>query len=305
MIYTVTFNPSIDYMIEVDEFSKGKVNRTKKEYVIPGGKGVNVSMVLSNLGHNNTAFGFVAGFTGDEIVRSLEDRGICCDFIKVNNGISRINVKLRSKEETEINGQGPNIDALAIAELYKKLDMLQRGDILVLAGSIPSVMPSTIYMEIMEHLDNKGILFVVDATKDLLQNVLKYHPFLIKPNNYELGELFQVEIKTKEEAIEYANKLRELGARNVLVSMAKEGAVLVCEDGTSYKCRAPEGKVVNSVGAGDSMVAGFLAGYLETSNYKSALIKGLCTGSASAFSKDLATKEQVEALMEKKEALFE
>lgn len=293
MIYTLTFNPSLDYILTVPEFTLGVVNRTTEEIIYPGGKGINVSMVLKNLGYENTALGFFAGFTGEKLKKLLEEKGIETDFISVKNGMTRINVKIRSEQETEINGQGPAISKEDIGKLYTKLDALKDGDILVMAGSIPDVMPETMYMDIMKHLQEKQLKIVVDATKDLLVNVLQYHPFLIKPNNHELGEIFHVEIREKPDVISYAKKLQEQGARNVLVSMAGEGAVLVAEDGTVYQSEAPKGKVVNSVGAGDSMVAGFLAGFLEYGTYEKAFQMGLYTGSASAFSKELATKNEV------------
>ena len=299
MIYTVTFNPSLDYIVTVEKFTCGIVNRTRDEIIFPGGKGINVSMVLKNLGHENTALGFLAGFTGNEIQRLLEEKGIETDFITVENGLSRINVKLRSEQESEINGQGPAISSRDIGKLYERLDALEDGDILVLAGSIPDVMPGSIYMDIMKHLQNKNLKIVVDATKDLLVNVLRYHPFLIKPNNHELGEIFGVTLKDKDEVITYAKKMQEKGARNVLVSMAGEGAVLVAEDGSVFKAEAPKGRVVNSVGAGDSMVAGFLAGFLETGTYEEAFQMGLCAGSASAFSENLATRQEVQDLLAK------
>ena len=297
MIYTVTFNPSLDYVVDVAEFEVGKVNRTSKETIYPGGKGINVSMVLKHLGYENTAFGFLAGFTGNHIEDLLKSEGITTDFIQVENGCSRINVKLRSTLETEINGQGPEILPEDIKKLYQKLDELKEEDILVLAGSIPDVMPGSMYMDIMDYLQDKHLKIVVDATKDLLLNVLKYHPFLIKPNNHELAEMLQVEIKNKKDVIKYASKLQEMGARNVLISMAGDGAVLITEDGNVFESEAPAGKVKNSVGAGDSMVAGFLAGYLNTGNYSHAFKMGVCTGSASAFSDTLATKEEVEELL--------
>ena len=278
MIYTVTFNPSIDYIVSVDDLKLGLVNRTSEELLFPGGKGINVSMVLSNLGFENTALGFLAGFTGEAIESMLKSNRVNADFIQVAEGITRINVKIRAQQESEINGMGPAIKKENIDELYKKLDQLQDGDILVLAGSIPSVMPETMYSDIMEYLQNKDVKIVVDATKDLLLNVLKYKPFFVKPNNHELGEIYGVELKTREDVVPYA------------------GAVLVAEDGQVYKSPCPKGKVKNSVGAGDSMVAGFIAGYLETGDYKEALRKGLLTGSASAFSDNLATKEEVEEL---------
>lgn len=293
MIYTLTFNPSLDYILTVPEFTSGVVNRTTEEIIYPGGKGINVSMVLKNLGFENTALGYFAGFTGEKLKKLLEEKGIETDFISVKSGMTRINVKIRSEQETEINGQGPAISKEDIGKLYTKLDALEDGDILVMAGSIPDVMPGTMYMDIMKYLQKKQLKIVVDATKDLLTNVLQYHPFLIKPNNHELREIFHVEIKEKSDVIIYAKKLQEQGAKNVLVSMAGEGAVLVAEDGTVYQSEAPKGKVINSVGAGDSMVAGFLAGYLEYGTYEKAFQMGLYTGSASAFSKELATKNDV------------
>lgn len=298
MIYTVTFNPSLDYIVAVENFACGTINRTVDEKIFPGGKGINVSMVLKNLGFENTALGFLAGFTGDRIEQLLEEKGVAADFIPVA-GMSRINVKLRSNEETEINGRGPAIADCDIKKLYEKLDVLKTDDVLVLAGSIPSTMPPTIYMDIMQHLQGRGVRIVVDATKDLLKNVLAYQPFLIKPNNHELGELFGAEIVDKTDVICHARKLQEQGARNVLVSMAGDGAVLLAEDGSVYQAEAPKGVVKNSVGAGDSMVAGFLAGYLEYGNYEDAFKMGLCAGSASAFSEELATKDDVLELQKK------
>lgn len=297
MIYTVTFNPSLDYIVDLTEFVEGKVNRTEKEIIFPGGKGINVSIVLKNLGFDNIALGFSAGFTGQEIIRLLDEKGVKSDFIKVENGLSRINVKVRAQKESEINGQGPEISEENIQELYAKLDKLTDGDVLIISGSIPSTMPESMYMDIMKYLEGKNLKIAVDATKDLLMNVLPYGPFVIKPNNHELGEIFGVELTDKDETIRYARKLQEMGAKNVLVSMAGEGAVLVAEDGKEYKKEAPKGKLVNSVGAGDSMVAGFIAGYLSTGDYKDAFDMGVCTGSASAFSEELATRAEVEKLL--------
>ncbi len=297
MIYTVTFNPSLDYIVNVPGFTCGRVNRTREEKIFPGGKGINVSMVLKNLGYENTALGFYAGFTGNELQRLVEEKGICADFIPVAEGMSRINVKIRGDEESEINGQGPAILDDDIEKLYEKLERLRDGDILVMAGSIPDVMPQTIYMDIMKYLADRNLKIVVDATKDLLVNVLQYHPFLIKPNNHELGEIFGVTLKERSEVIPYAKKLQKMGAKNVLISMAGDGAVLIAEDGNIYESEAPKGKVVNSVGAGDSMVAGFLAGYLQSGSYQDAFHMGVCTGSASAFSEELATKAEVEQLL--------
>ena len=311
----MTLNPSLDYVVSVDNFSYGKVNRTKEEQILPGGKGINVSMVLANLGVESTALGFVAGFTGEKLQAFLEEKRISTDFVHVNNGMTRINVKLRSDEngfyegtvlpkegvqieETELNGLGPTVEEIEQMALYRKLNKLENGDILVLAGSVPKGVPDTIYMDIMEYLQNKGIRMVVDATGDLLKNVMKFSPFLIKPNHHELGELFGKTLHSKDEIIACAKDLQQKGARNVLVSMAKEGAILVAEDENVYESDAPKGNVINSVGAGDSMVAGFLAGYLESKDYATALKLGICTGSASAFSKFLATKEEVEALLQ-------
>lgn len=298
MIYTLTFNPSLDYIVTVNDFTCGAVNRTAEELIYPGGKGINVSIVLKNLGYESTAIGFLAGFTGEKLENLVEDQGIRADFIPVKEGMTRINVKIRSGQETEINGQGPQIRPAEIKKLCASLDELEDGDTLVMAGSIPDALPQTMYMDIMRHLEGKDLKIVVDATKNLLVNVLEYHPFLIKPNNHELGEIFQTKLETRAEVIPYAKKLQERGARNVLVSMAGKGAVLAAEDGTILEADAPKGKVVNSVGAGDSMVAGFLAGYLEYGNYEMAFRMGLCTGSASAFSEKLAAKEEVLLLLD-------
>jgi len=298
MIYTVTFNPSLDYIVTVDHFTLGQVNRTKHEIMFPGGKGINVSIVLKNLGMDSTILGFTAGFTGTEIQKRLTALGCKEELIAISNGYSRINLKLRSDEESEINGMGPIIDEEAIQKLYEKLDLLAEGDILVLAGSIPSSMPDTIYSDIMKQLSGRGVLIAVDATKDLLVNVLSYHPFVIKPNNHELGEIFKTKLTEKADVITYAKKLQEMGTQNVLVSMAGDGAVLVTENGEVYTSPAPKGKVVNSVGAGDSMVAGFLYGYLTSKDYKTAFKTGISAGSASAFSNELATREEVDAILQ-------
>ena len=299
MIYTVTSNPSLDYIVSVNDFQLGLTNRTDSELILPGGKGINVSTILMNLGIDSTAFGFAAGFTGEEIIREVEAMGIRSDFIKIDSGISRINLKLKNIDGTEINGSGPEISEEKIEELLRKLDILGEGDILVLAGSIPASMPADMYSTIMERLQHKNVTFIVDATKDLLINVLKYKPFLIKPNNHELGELFDVKLTTREEVIPYGKKLQKQGARNVLISMAGEGAVLVAEDGSVYEAPAPKGTLVNAVGAGDSMVAGFTAGWIEKKDYRHAFYMGVSAGSASAFSEYLATKEEIMDLYEK------
>ena len=293
MIYTVTFNPSLDYIVSVDDFQLGRTNRTTKEQMLAGGKGINVSTVLSNLGIDNVALGFVAGFTGRELERKAKAQGLHCAFITLPEGCTRINVKLKDFDGTEINGMGPVIDEEAIKQLMNQFEQLQAGDMVVLAGSIPSSMSDSIYQDIMAELAPRGIQFVVDATKKLLLNVLEYHPFLIKPNNHELGEIFGVKLETREDVVPYAKKLQEMGARNVLVSMAGEGAVLVTEDGQMFSRPAPKGVLVNAVGAGDSMVAGFLAGYEKENDYQHAFKMAVAAGSASAFSEQLATKEEI------------
>lgn len=299
MIYTVTFNPAIDYVVELVSFNIGEINRTTREYMNLGGKGVNVSRVLTNLEVPNVALGFVAGFTGDALRNGLERMGVKTDFISLEEGNTRINVNIKGVEETDLNARGPEIPNSAIDELFKKLDNLQSGDTLVLAGSIPTSLPNDMYERIMERLYGKGIRFVVDATRDLLVKSLKYEPFLIKPNNHELGEIFGLELTTDNEIIYYARELKKQGAKNVLISMAGDGAILVDENDVAHKIGTPKGKVKNSVGAGDSMVAGFCAGYLEKGDYKYALRMGTAAGSASAFSESLATKQEVIDLLNK------
>lgn len=299
MIYTVTFNPAIDYVVELVSFNIGEVNRTTREYMNLGGKGVNVSRVLTNLEIPNTALGFVAGFTGEALRTGLGEMGVKTDFIKLKEGNTRINVNIKGISETDINARGPEISDEAIEELFNKLDNLKDSDILVLAGSIPASLPSDMYERIMSRLYGKGIRFVVDATKDLLMKSLKYEPFLIKPNNHELGEIFGLQLKNDDEIIYYARELKKKGAKNVLISMAGDGAVLVDENNIAHRIGTPKGKVVNSVGAGDSMVAGFLAGYLENGDYQHALKMGTASGSASAFSEGLATKQEVMDLLNK------
>lgn len=296
MIYTVTFNPSLDYIVDVDNFTLGVTNRTTAEKILAGGKGINVSHVLRNFGVESTAFGFLAGFVGDEIKRRVEKEGIVADFILLPEGTSRINIKIKNIDGTEINAQGPDIPKEEVAKLREKLQSLNEEDMLVLAGSIPASLPGTIYQEIMEELEKKNIRIVVDATKALLLPVLKYHPFLVKPNHQELGDVFGVRLSTRQEVIPYAVKLKEMGAENVLVSIGAFGAVLVDETGKIHEGPAPVGKVVNAVGAGDSMVAGFLAGYLQSGDYSQAFQLGIASGSASAFSELLATKEEILSL---------
>ena len=296
MIYTVTFNPTLDYIVTVDGFEPGKTNRTTSELMLPGGKGINVSTVLCNLGIPNTAIYFSAGFTGDEITRRVHEMGIHADAIRLSEGISRINLKLRSIDGTEINGMGPVIPPDKQQELMEKLDQIGRGDMLILAGSIPASMPDTLYSDILSRLEGRGIDVIVDAEKDLLVNVLRYRPFLIKPNEHELGGIFGEDLPDRESVVPYAKKLQQMGARHVLVSMAGKGAVLAAEDGRVFMHDAPKGKLINAVGAGDSMVAGFVAGWQERQDPEYAFRMGMCAGSASAFSEYLATKDVVTAV---------
>ena len=293
MIYTVTFNPALDYILELDKLEIGKIQKSKTELILPGGKGINVSTVLTNLEVDNIALGYKAGFVGAEIERLLKNMNVKTDFIDLEEGNSRINVKISGEEETAINTNGPKISENKILELLEKLKTLNENDYLVLSGSIPSSIKDDIYEKICSIVKKQNVKIVVDATKNLLVQALKYNPFLIKPNNEELGEIFGVEIHTKEDAYIYGKKLKEKGARNVLVSMGKMGAALIDEENKEYFLKSPEGKRVNTVGSGDSMVAGFIAGYLKYKNYNDALKMGVSAGSASALSKYLATKEEV------------
>lgn len=297
MVYTVTFNPAIDYVVRTEEMEVGKVNRSASEEIYFGGKGINVSMVLSELGIKSKALGFIAGFTGEAIKKGVEEKGIETDFVTLQKGFSRINVKIKSGSETELNGQGPVIDEAALNELFKKLDKTEDSDTVVLAGSIPNTLPSDIYERILERLSDKKIKAVVDATGDLLMNVLKYRPFLIKPNNHELSEIFRFPVSTHKEIADCAAKLKEMGARNVLVSMAGDGAFLLDENGKTHTCGVCMGKVRNSVGAGDSMVAGFIAGSRQ-GDYEYALKLGTAAGGATAFSDGLAEKDEIYKLLE-------
>ena len=297
MIYTVTFNPALDYVISVDHFTPGKINRTVSENMICGGKGIHRDHIVQYLGYESTALGFVAGFTGAEIEKRAKELGFASDFIHVKKGMSRINVKMKSDEETEINGMGPDIQQEDVDALFEKLDGLKEGDVLVLSGSIPSMISHHIYEEIMKRLEDRGVRMVVDAEKDLLLDVLPLKPFLIKPNNHELGQMFGRKLKTEDEIIECAKELQDRGAVNVLVSMAGDGALLVAEDGHVYKEGVCRGTVKNSVGAGDSMVAGFLAGYLEKGDYEYALKLGTASGGATAFSYGIGTKELIMELL--------
>lgn len=294
MIYTVTFNPAIDYVVYMDTLELGEINRTKNEKVYFGGKGLTVSMVLNNLGIDNISLGFIAGFTGEYLEQSVNALGLKTDFIKLKDGITRINLKVKADLETDINAQGAKISDIDIESLFKKLDNLQQGDIIILAGSIPNTLPNDIYEQIMKRLQGKNIKFIIDATKDLLINALKYKPFLIKPNHQELGDIFNVKINTYNDVVRYAKELQEYGAVNVLVSRGKDGAVLVTENGKVYSVGNIDGKPKNTTGAGDSMVAGFIAGYILTKDYEYALKLGSACGNATALSDGLATKDLVE-----------
>lgn len=298
MVYTVTLNPSIDYVVQVDAFEAGKLNRVSRELFQVGGKGINVSVVLSRLGVSTTALGFVAGFTGNEIERVLLQEGVVTNFVRLETGISRINVKLKSEVETEINGHGPVVEATALEDLKRKLAILKKEDFLVLAGSVPAQMSKNLYAQILECCRGCGAHFVVDAEGELLTNILQYHPFLVKPNHLELGAIFNTVLHSVEQVRACALQLQERGARNVLVSMGAAGAVLLDETGVFHKIAAPQGIVKNSVGAGDSMVAGFLAGWLNARDYRYAVRMGTAAGSATAFSDELAYQEEVLALLE-------
>lgn len=297
MIFTVTFNPSLDYIVRVDEMRLGTINRTNYEQLLPGGKGINVSIVLGNLGHPSRALGFSAGVTGVALEKLLADTGVDADLVHVKAGFTRINAKVKAVEETELNGQGPRIAPEDVDALFSKLDVLGQDDTLVISGSVPNTLPSDMYEQVMERLAGRGVRIVVDAEHDLLTRVLPYRPFLVKPNNHELGDIFGVTLKTRDKVVPYARRMQEMGAQNVLVSMAGEGGVLVAADGQVYQSPAAKGTVVNSVGAGDSCVAGFLAGLMETGSYQTAFRMGLAAGSASAFSDHLATRPEVEDLM--------
>lgn len=303
MICTVTLNPSLDYIVSVENFCAGEINRADGEKILPGGKGINVSIVLKRLGYETTALGFIAGFSGREIERLLEEAGVRTDFIPVR-GNSRINVKLRAQQETQINGRGPRIQKEDIEQLFGKLDSLTDGDVLVLSGSIPPGVSESVYRKIMDRLKGRGVLITADAEGDLLKQVLPCRPFLIKPNHQELAQLFDTEISDQDTALFYAQKLRDSGARNVLVSMGDKGAVFKGENGEEYRAVCLKGQVKNSVGAGDSMVAGFLAGYLRNRSFRDAFRLGVCAGSASAFSEGLAEERDIRSLLEESEGCF-
>ena len=298
MIYTVTLNPSIDYVVNMEQLVEGMVNRVSTEHFYAGGKGINVSQILNQHGISNRALGFISGFTGNVIEGSLKEKGIDTDFIRLSEGYSRINMKIKTTtDETEINGMGPHIPKTEIDKLYRQLDLLTADDTLVLAGSIPATLPDDFYEKMMEHVQDRGVKVVVDATKNLLLNVLTYRPFLIKPNHHEIAEMFGVTISTTEDLLQYGNRLKDMGARNVLISMGGDGAILLAENGEVYRSNVPKGVVKNSVGAGDSMVAGFIAGYEKTQCYEQALRLGAASGSATAFSSDVATAEEILALV--------
>ena len=297
MIYTITFNPALDYISKVDNFEIGKINRTKEEKVLPGGKGLNVSTVLKNLGFQSTALGFIAGFTGKELKTEIEKYGIQTDFIEVKEGITRINVKISSDVETALNGNGPIITEEDIEKLLEQISKFNNEDIVILAGNIPKGIKNNIYEIICSKLEKNGVTFVVDSTKELLINVLKYKPFLIKPNKEELEETFKEKIETNEDIVKHAEKLQDMGARNVLISLGGDGAILITETKEVYYSKAPKGKVLNTVGSGDSMVAGFIAGYQKNRDYNEAFKMGIASGSASAFSMNLATLPEVKSLL--------
>ena len=299
MIYTVTLNPSIDYVVRLDKLTSGITNRTTSEEYYFGGKGINVSCVLAELGLDSTAYGFVAGFTGEAIEKGIRNDRIITDFIKLKHGISRINIKIKAGEETEINCQGPHIDDSELERLLQKIDRISSGDTLILAGSIPNTMPDDVYERMLERISRKKVNIVVDATKKLLVNSLKYKPFLIKPNRQELSEIFDAEVKTEDDIEKYAKELQKMGAQNVLISLGGEGAMLIDEFGEKHKAGVLKEKVINTVGSGDSMVAGFIAGYEQKKDYAYALTLGSVCGNATAFLSGLATREKIDELLEK------
>ena len=305
MIFTVTLNPSIDYVVRLDKLTNGITNRTTSEEYYFGGKGINVSCVLAELGLDSTAYGFVAGFTGEAIEKGIRNDRIITDFIKLKHGISRINIKIKAGEETEINCQGPHIDDSELERLLQKIDRIANGDTLVIAGSIPNTMPDDVYERMLERISRKDVKIVVDATKQLLVNSLKYKPFLIKPNRQELSEIFGTEVKTEDDIEKYAKELQKMGAKNVLISLGGEGAMLIDENGEKHKAGVLKEKVINTVGSGDSMVAGFVAGYEKEHSYSYALKLGSVCGNATAFLSGLATREKIDELLVKFEKKFE
>lgn len=294
MVYTVTLNPALDYVMKLKALRTDDINRTDGEEIYYGGKGINVSVILTQLGIPNTALGFLGGFTGKKLEEMLKNDNVSCDFNHLKNGDTRINVKIKADKEIDLNACGPEITKEDMQSFLKKLDGIKSGDYLILAGSIPNTLPDDIYEQILERVGDRNINCVVDATGDLLKNVLKYKPFLIKPNHHELGDLFSVQIKSDDDIVKYSKKLQEMGAKNVLVSMAKDGAMLTDENGCVHKIGNAKGKLINSVGCGDSMVAGFTAGYIKTADYSYALRLGSACGNATAFSEKLATREEIE-----------
>lgn len=294
MNYTVTLNPSLDYIISVKDFQLGRTNRAESERLLPGGKGINVSIALGNLGIDSAALGFAAGFTGAELEKRLEERNIRHEFIRLEEGFTRINFKLGSPDGTEINGQGPVVGSEELGRLIERLSGLGDGDILVLSGSVPSSMTSDIYCNILEALSGRDIRIILDAAGEPFRKALPGRPFLVKPNLQELGELFDVELSERKQVIQCAKKLKEEGAQNVLVSMAGRGALFLADDGRMFEAPAPKGVLVNSVGAGDAMVAGFVAGWLEKGDYEHAFRMGVAAGSASAFSEDFAGRKEID-----------
>lgn len=294
MVYTVTLNPALDYVMKLKNLRTDDINRTDGEEIYYGGKGINVSVILTQLGIPNTALGFLGGFTGKKLEEMLKNDNVSCDFNYLKNGDTRINVKIKADKEIDLNACGPEITKEDMQSFLRKLDGIKRGDYLILAGSIPNTLPDDIYEQILERVGDRNINCVVDATGDLLKNVLKYRPFLIKPNHHELGDLFSVQIKSDDDIVKYSKKLQEMGAKNVLVSMAKDGAMLTDENGNVHKIGNAKGKLINSVGCGDSMVAGFTAGYIKTDDYSYALRLGSACGNATAFSEKLATREEIE-----------
>ena len=300
MVYTITFNPALDYTMAVKNLAAGSVNRAVSEKIRIGGKGINVSVVLKNLGIENTALGFIAGFTGEEIKRRLENYGVGCGFVYLESGMSRINVKIDTDTETQINASGPDIPTDAVEMLLARISEMKNGDMIILSGSVPKSVPDDMYAHILENAKARGVIAVVDASGNQLSNTLKYSPFLIKPNNFELEEIFGSGSCADVDGIEKcAKKMRAEGAQNVLVSMAGDGALLAAADGKTYFSAAPSGRVINSVGAGDSMVAGFVYGSLTYGDYSKALMCGIAAGSASAFSESLCTKAAMTEILEK------
>lgn len=298
MVYTITLNPALDYVMKVGKLRYDDINRSKSEEIYYGGKGINVSVILTRLGVHNKALGFVAGFTGRKLEQMLVDEGIDCDFNRLSNGQTRINVKIKADTELDVNASGPDISEDDIKDLMDKLDDIGKDDYLVLAGSIPSTLPDDIYERILSRLQSRGVNFIVDATGDLLKKALPYKPFLVKPNHHELGDLFGVETKTEEDIVKYARKVQEMGARNVLVSRAKDGATLIDENSNVTTFANVDGELVNSVGCGDSMVAGFVAGYINKKDYAYALKLGAACGNATAFSEELATADEIKKVFE-------